>query len=60
MRTYRLEMLSGQPTREVDADTISYDEEWIMFYRKPPQGGTYEYWRVKNNQVVSIETTVER
>lgn len=56
--TYRVEMSIGQDMREVDADSYMLLDGWIVFSRKPPQGGSAEYWRVKDEHVVSIETKV--
>lgn len=56
MIEYRLEMNTGQDTRVVKADYFQFLDLWIVFYRRPPQGGSREYWRVKIEHVVSMET----
>lgn len=53
---FRVEMSEGQDMRLVDADTMSSENEWLIFYRKPPQGGMVEYWRAALRCVVSVET----
>lgn len=55
-RQFRVEMSEGQDLRLVDADLMSTDGDWLIFHRKPPQGGTVEYWRVVLRCVVSVET----
>lgn len=54
---YRIEMRAGQDLRFIDADSYGCVEGWIIFYRKAPQGGPgKEFWRVKTDDVVSLET----
>lgn len=53
---FRLELKFGQDQREVDADLWREEGEWMIFYRKPSQGGTAEYWRVRLDCVVSMES----
>lgn len=54
--SFRVEMKHGQDIRHVDADCFSEEGEWLVFHRKPPVGGTREYWRLRLESVVSIET----
>lgn len=58
MLKFRVEMKHGQDQRVIEAD--SYDPGdafgWMVFYRRPPQGGTQEYWRVRLDCIVSMET----
>ena len=54
--TFRVEVMHGQDQREVNADKFMEHDGWLVFYRKPPQGGTIEYWRVRLDCVVSMET----
>lgn len=58
MKTFRIEMKHGQEHRTVEADSYSSGDAfgWMIFYRKPPQGGTVEYWRVRLESVISMET----
>ena len=57
MSTFRIEMKHGQDMRTVEADSFNSNEHgWMIFYRKPPQGGTREYWRVRLESIVSMET----
>lgn len=57
MTTFCIEMKHGQDMRRVEADSFNSNElGWMIFYRKPPQGGTKEYWRVRLESVVSMET----
>ena len=53
---YRVEMKFGQDQREVDADGWTEDDGWMIFYRKPPQGGIIECWRVHTDCVIAVET----
>lgn len=53
---FRLEMLVGQATREVPADRWSHKDGWLIFERKQATGGSVEYWRVRLDHVISIET----
>jgi len=53
--TFRVEMRDGQDQRHVGADLFKESGDWVIFYRKPPQGGTVEYWRAHISSVVSIE-----
>ena len=53
---YRLEVKHGQDQRQVDADSWAEEEGWMVFYRKPPEGGRREYWRVRLDCVVAMET----
>lgn len=54
---YRLEVMHGQDIRIVDADSVAVNEEWMMFYRANPQGGSaIEYWRVRKDLVACMET----
>lgn len=55
---YHLEMKEGQPSRHVDADHWRANDGWMVFYRKHPQGGIQEYWRVRTDCVVSVETVL--
>lgn len=54
--TFRLEMRTGQDIREVEADHFREEGRWLIFFRKPPQGGVKEYWRAQLDDVVSMET----
>lgn len=54
--TFRVEVMHGQDQREVDADKFAEQDGWLVFYRKPLQGGLNEYWRVRLECVVSMET----
>lgn len=58
MTQYRVEVKHGQDLRVVEADQFHSEDGsgWLIFYRKPPQGGTVEYWRVRLECVVSVET----
>jgi hypothetical protein len=58
MKTFRVEMKHGQDIREVEADSYSPGDAfgWMIFYRRPAQGGTQEYWRVRLDSIVSVET----
>lgn len=51
---YRVELSTGQ--RLIEADMWLYDDDWVTFYQKPPQGGKRECWRVALTHVISIET----
>lgn len=53
---FRLEMRVGQDVRDIEADAFAFQDQWMIFYRKPPTGGTKEYWRVQTADVVSMET----
>lgn len=53
---FNIEMNTGQDLRRVDAASFSQEGDWLVFYRKPPQGGTQEYWRARMAHVVSMET----
>lgn len=53
---FNIEMRVGQDMRQVDADSFGQAEDWLIFYRKRPQGGSHEYWRVRLADVVSMET----
>lgn len=57
-RTYCLEMRAPDPRREVTADSFGQtDSGWLIFYRDNPQGGKpLEYWRVRLEAVISMET----
>lgn len=55
MSTFRLEVRTGQDIREVPADFWKEDGRWMVFYRRPPQGGTQEYFRIQLADVVSME-----
>jgi hypothetical protein len=59
MTEYRVEVTAGQDIRIVEADEYIEIDGWIIFLRKPPQGGTVEYWRVQRSYVVSMETTYD-
>lgn len=54
--TFRVEMTHGQDIRQVEADLFNQMDDWIIFYRKPPQGGVVEYWRARKECVVAMET----
>ncbi|ASK88479.1 hypothetical protein SPHFLASMR4Y_01732 [Sphingorhabdus sp. SMR4y] len=54
--TFRIQMNVGQDMRHVEADGYKQEDPWLIFYRKPAEGGTSEYWRVKTDCVVSMET----
>lgn len=56
MKTYRIEMKHGQDMRHVEADEFRLTDDWLVFYRKTPQGGIVEYWRARLDCVVSMET----
>jgi hypothetical protein len=54
---YRIEVMHGQDQRTVDADSVAVVEEWLIFYRANPQGGSpIEYWRVRKDLVACMET----
>lgn len=54
--TFRVEMRVGQDQRRVDADNFGEVDGWLIFYRRPPQGGIQEHWRARLVDVVSMET----
>lgn len=55
--TFRLEMRAADPQREVTADSFDTADGWLIFYRRIPQGGSpLEYWRVRLDSVISMET----
>jgi hypothetical protein len=58
MTIFNVEMRYGQDIRLVEADSVDINDEtgWLIFYRNPPQGGQREYWRVRCDAVVSMET----
>jgi len=56
MTTFRIEVKYGQPQRMVEADTFCEVDGWLIFYRKPPTGGTQEYWRVRLEGILAMET----
>jgi len=56
MNKYRIEMTQGQDQRLIEADSWREDDNWLVFYRKPSQGGIVEYWRAQSKFVVCIET----
>lgn len=49
--TFRVEVISGQDMRIVEADSYHADDYWVRFYRCGS-----EYWIINRNQVVSMET----
>ncbi|MBB6424965.1 hypothetical protein [Sphingopyxis sp. JAI128] len=54
---FRLEMRIGQDQRQIDADSYAFSDCWMIFYRGNPQGGQpKEFWRVKTDDVVCMET----
>lgn len=53
---YCLEMRANDPRREVSADSYEERGDWLVFFRAPPEGGKREYWRVRLDAVVSMET----
>ena len=53
---YRLEMRAPDPQRQINADSYHQSGDWLIFYRNPPQGGKDEYWRVRLDAVISMET----
>lgn len=53
---FHVEMRVGQGLRVVNADSFTSDDHWLIFYRKPPQGGLLEYWRVRIDVVAGMET----
>ena len=54
---FQLELRVGQDQRQVEADSWSQENDWMIFYRLPPQGGPRtEYWRVRLSDVVCMET----
>jgi hypothetical protein len=53
---FRVEMRVGQDQRVIEADSFTSDDQWMIFYRNPPQGGKVEYWRVRMDVVASMET----
>lgn len=53
---YRLEMRAADPQRQINADSHHESGDWLIFYRNPPQGGKDEYWRVRLDAVISMET----
>lgn len=54
--TFRVEMRVGQDFRNVEAHFWQQYDGWMIFYRRPPTGGTVECWRVQCCDVVSMET----
>lgn len=54
--TFFLEMSQGQSRREVGADEWAEKDGWLVFYRTPPTGGKLEYWRVRTEYIISMET----
>jgi len=57
MKRYKVEMTHGQDQRLVEADSVRQIDDWLIFYRLPPQGGpALEHWRVRIECVVSMET----
>jgi hypothetical protein len=54
--TFKLEMRVGQDQRVVEADSRTEEGDWFVFYRRPATGGTVEYWRVKQADIISMET----
>lgn len=54
---YLVEMQSGQEQRQVDADTCTEVDGWLIFSRLPPQGGrALEYWRARTDVVACMTT----
>lgn len=53
---YLVELRQGEPHRQIDADGFNEIGDWMIFHRKPPQGGIKEYWRVRMTDVVCMET----
>lgn len=53
---FKLEMRTGQDQRLIEADAWAQADDWMVFYRRPAQGGRVEYWRVRLADVVSMET----
>jgi hypothetical protein len=49
-------MRTGQDQRLIEADAWAQADDWMVFYRRPAQGGRVEYWRVRLADVVSMET----
>lgn len=57
MTKFRVELKHGQDLRIIEADRYdSNDNGWMIFYRKRLQGGIEEYWRVRLDCVISMET----
>jgi len=54
MDKFQVEMRVGQVMRTVDGDNYSPEDGWLVFFSRPPQGGTKETWRVRLSDVVSI------
>ena len=53
---FRVEMNTGQPIREVEADWYFTEGQWLIFRRYPVQGGSaVEYFRANIANVVSME-----
>ena len=53
---FRVEMSEGQQHRVVDADHMVTEGDWLIFYRKPPEGGRVEHWRAALRFVVCVES----
>lgn len=53
---FLVETRFGQDQRQVFADSYGQTDDWLIFYRNPPQGGKDEYWRVRLDAVVCMET----
>jgi hypothetical protein len=49
--TFKVEMVEGQPQRQVDADNFREESGWLIFFRRG-----VEYWRANTAKVVSMET----
>lgn len=49
--TYRVEIEGDLHSRQVDADAMTFDQNFVIFRR-----GNREYWRANLRRVVSVET----
>lgn len=55
--SYLVEMQSGQEQRQVDADTFTEVDGWLIFSRVPAKGGrAIEYWRARTDLVARMTT----
>lgn len=45
-----------RPDRVVEADHAEFVGDWLVFFRRPPTGGSVEFLRISSRFVQSMET----
>lgn len=56
MKNYTVELIGEHEQHFIEADSWEFRGDWLVFYRNPPTGGKFEYWRVRIERVVRIFT----